>query len=158
MKRKKKTIVIGRKVVMAHVPLLPALWSGLNRLAEMDRLFEGWGEVPRPSVAAYPAVNVWESPEAFHVEAELPGVTQEDLQVFVRQRNRLTIQGERRAVSQAGSWRRRERGLGKFQRAVTLPAPVEAEQVEAKLENGLLHLTLPKAVEARPRKIEVKAG
>src|SRR2546430_362664 len=130
---------------MSHAPLLPGLWDGLTRLqGEMDRLF-GWGGEPRSLAPAYPLVNVWDDQEAFHVEAELPGVRQDDLKVAVTQRNVLTISGERRAEPEVNvSWHRRERGFGRFQRVLTLPAPVDADRVEAKLEGGMLHLTLPK--------------
>ena len=105
-----------------------------------------------------PALNVWEDAEAFHVEAEVPGLSQDQLQVAVTHKTQLLIQGERKPQEPAeGRWHRRERGQGRFQRLVELPAPVGADKVEAKLENGLLFLTLPKAEEARPRRIAVKA-
>ena len=142
--------------------MLPVVFGRLNRLHdEMDRLFWRWGlDTPRPRALApaYPPLNVWETPEAFHLEAELPGMKQEDLHIAVTNRNTLTLSGERKLdESLKGSWHRRERGFGRFQRVLTLPAPVDAERVEARLENGVLLLTLPKAEEARPRRIEVKA-
>ena len=89
---------------------------------------------------------MWEDAEAFHVEAEVPGLTQDQLQVAVTHKTQLLIQGERQPQEPAeGRWHRRERGQGRFQRLVELPAPVDADKVEAKLENGLLFLTLPKA-------------
>jgi HSP20 family protein len=144
---------------MNRAPLLPNLWGGLSRLqGEMDRLFAPWVSEPRRLAPAFPLVSVWEDQEAFHVEAELPGLRQEDLQVVVTQRDVLTITGERKAEDIGpGSWHRRERGFGRFQRTVTLPAPFEADKVEAKLENGVLQLVLPKAEEAKPRRIAVKA-
>jgi HSP20 family protein len=144
---------------MSHVPLLPGLWDGLTRLqGEMGRLFDQWADGPRALAPAYPAVNVWEGPDAFHVEAELPGLKREDLNIAVTQRNVLAIQGERKPEEQGkGAWHRRERGFGRFQRVLKLPAPVDADKVEARLEHGVLHLTLPKAEEARPRRIAVKA-
>jgi HSP20 family protein len=100
---------------------------------------------------------VWEDESAFHVEAELPGLTREQFQVTVAHRNEVTIQGERAEdESLKGTWQRRERGFGRFQRVLTLSAPVEADKVEARLEYGVLRLTLPKAEEARPRRIAVK--
>jgi HSP20 family protein len=145
-------------VVMNRVPLLPGFWGGLSRLqGEMDRLFEHWVGEPQTLAPAAPLVNVWEDEEAFRVEAELPGVKQENLQIEVTQRNVLTISGERQPEPEGnGTWHRRERGLGRFQRVLTLPAPVEPDKVEAKLENGVLQLVLPKAEEAKPRRIAVK--
>jgi len=140
--------------------LLPNLWASFDRLhGEMDRLLDGWGvDLPRAVMPGVPPVNVWEDSEAFHVEVELPGMTQEELQISVTCRNQVTIQGERVVEEiEKGRWHRRERGFGRFQRMLKLPAPVDADKVEAKLDNGLLQLTLPKAEEAKPRRIAVKA-
>jgi HSP20 family protein len=140
--------------------LLPSLWASFDRLhGEMDRLLEGWGvDLPRTGVPAFPPVNVWEDQDAFHVEAELPGLTREQLQISVTHRNQLALQGERPVEEfEKGRWHRRERGFGRFQRVLKLPAPVDADKVEAKLEDGVLLLTLPKSEEAKPRKIAVKA-
>jgi HSP20 family protein len=146
---------------MRDAPMLPVLWSGWGRFQEeMDRLLNWAGETARPRglAPAYPLVNVWESEEAFTVEAELPGLKQDEVQVAVRNRSEVTIHGERKPDEACrGTWHRRERGFGRFQRSFTLPAPVDADKVEAKLENGVLRLTLPKAEEARPRRITVKA-
>ena len=131
--------------------LLPGLW------ANFDRLFDNFGaELTRP-VTAFPAVNVWEDNDAFHLEAELPGLTQDDVNIAVTQRNVLTLSGERKPEEGEGRWHRRERGFGRFQRVLRLPAPVDADKVEAQLENGVLRLTLPKHEDAKPRRIAVKA-
>lgn len=140
--------------------IIPNLWASFDRLhGEMDRLLEGWGmDVTRGLSPAFPPVNVWEDQDAFHLEAELPGLTREQLQIAVTQRNQLTLQGERQAQEpENGRWHRRERGFGHFQRVLKFPLPIDADKVEAKLENGMLLLTLPKAEEAKPRKIAVKA-
>jgi HSP20 family protein len=132
--------------------LLPSLW------ANFDRLLDTWSDLPRLTAAAFPPVNVWEDADAFHLEAELPGMTQEQVHIAVTNRNQVTIQGERLGEEDGkGRWHRRERGFGRFQRVLRLPLPVEADKVEAKLEDGLLRVTLPKGEEARPRKIAVKA-
>jgi len=137
------------------------VWASFDRLnGEMDRLLDHWGvDLPRGlALAAFPPVNVWEDEESFHVEAELPGMTHEQLQVSVTNRNHLTLQGERLADENAkGRWHRRERGFGRFQRGLKLPTPVDADKIEATFENGVLHVRLPKAEEARPRRIAVKA-
>lgn len=140
--------------------LLPNLWASFDQLhGEMDRLLEGWGvDLPQLALTTqYPPVNVREDGDAFHVEAELPGLTEDDLHIAVTHRNQLTLQGERR-VNEAvkGRWHRRERGFGRFQRVLVLPAAVEAERVEARIDNGVLCVTLPKAEEAKPRKIVVR--
>jgi HSP20 family protein len=131
--------------------LLPGLW------ANFDRFFDNFGaELTRP-VTAFPAVNVWEDNDAFYLEAEVPGLKQEDVNIAVTQRNVLTLSGERKPEDGEGRWHRRERGFGRFQRVLRLPAPVDADKVEAKLDNGVLRLTLPKHEDAKPRRIAVKA-
>jgi HSP20 family protein len=146
---------------MTNSRLLPTLWASFDRLqGEMDRLMDQWAvDVPRGlALAAFPPVNVWEDGDTFHVEAELPGLTKEQLQLSVTQRNQLTLQGERLPEEAAkGRWHRRERGFGRFQRVLKLPAPVDADRIEATFDNGVLHVVLPKAEEARPRRIAVKA-
>jgi len=140
--------------------LLPSLWANFDRLqGEMGRFLDPWADLPRMATAsAVPPVNVWEDADAFHLEAELPGLTQEQVHVSVTNRNQVSIQGERLATDDTkGRWLRRERGFGRFQRILRLPLPVDADKVEAKLEDGLLHVVLPKSEEARPRKIAVKA-
>lgn len=132
--------------------LLPTLWANFDRLSNgMDRWLE------ELTVAA-PALNVWETADAFHVEVEVPGYTQDQLNVAVTNKTQLLIQGERKAEEPGeGRWHRRERTQGRFQRVLELPAAVDADQVEAKLEAGLLQLTLPKAEESKPRRIAVQA-
>jgi HSP20 family protein len=146
---------------MNSTRLLPTLWASFDRLqGEMGRLFEDMGVgLPRNvALVAFPPVNVWEDADAFHVELEVPGLTQDQVQIAVTNKNHLTIQGERQPEDTGkGRWHRRERGFGRFQRVLKLPLPVDADRVEARLENGLLFLTLPKAEEARPRRIAVKA-
>jgi HSP20 family protein len=136
---------------MNHHRLLPTLW------ANFDRLLDNLGaELTRP-VTAFPAVNVWEDTEAFYIEAELPGLTREEVNISVTQRNVLTLSGERKQDDADARWHRRERGFGRFQRVLRLPVPIDAEKVAATLEQGLLKLTLPKHEEAKPRRIAVKA-
>lgn len=139
--------------------LLP-LWADFDRLqGEVDRLLGAWGvDLPQQlsRSAAFPPINVWEDADAFHLEAELPGLKQEQLSVAVTHRNQVTLSGERLVDGdEKVRWHRRERGFGRFQRMLKLPAPVDAEKVEAKLEYGLLRVTLPKSEEAKPRRIAV---
>ena len=92
------------------------------------------------------------------VEAEIPGLELEDLEIYVSGGNQLSIKGERKRPSpEKALWHREERGHGAFARVFDLPANVEADQVEARLKNGVLTLRLPKSPEAVARKITVKA-
>lgn len=135
------------------------LWGQLQTLhQEMNRLFDRWGGESGGTAAAYPAINAWEDADSLHVEAELPGVDQKQLEIYVTGGDQLTIKGERRSnVPGTGVCHRQERGAGAFARTLTLPFDVDQDRVEAHVENGVLHLTLPKQEAAKPRKISIKA-
>ena len=92
-----------------------------------------------------------------YITAELPGISGKDLDITVEEETVL-IKGERRAEPEGEdvSYHRRERGEGKFSRTVTLPMRVVAESVTAETRDGILKLTLPKAEEVKPKKIEIK--
>jgi HSP20 family protein len=106
---------------------------------------------------SYPPVNIWEDDGNVYAEAELPGMQQDQLEVYVTDGNELTIQGERRPGDmQQGVWHRQERGFGKFSRVLALPVAIDANQVEARCERGVLHITLPKSAIARAKQIAVK--
>jgi HSP20 family protein len=135
------------------------VWNQLHQFQdEMNRLFDRWngGSVVGP--AGFPALNVWEDGEEVYVEAELPGLDLKDLEIYVTGGNQLTLKGERKPFGpQQGVWHRQERAFGVFNRTLTLPFPVNPDNVDARLENGVLHLKLTKHESARPRKIPVKA-
>jgi HSP20 family protein len=104
-----------------------------------------------------PVLNVWEDDNSVFAEVDLPGIDPAKLEITVAEGNQLTVQGERIAPTIEGvSWIRQERPFGKFVRVVNLPTLVNAENVDAKYENGILRLTLPKHEAAKPRKIVVK--
>jgi HSP20 family protein len=128
----------------------------------MNRLFDRWGtDGSRGAALAYPALNVWDQGDTLFVEAELPGMDLKDLEIYVTGNDQLTIKGERKQVPAENGTKcvchRQERGFGTFSRTLTLPYPVNADKVQARFENGVLHLQLAKHESARPRKIQVKA-
>ncbi len=131
-----------------------------NRLRdEMDRLFRrfgGNGNLWRRAVE-FPAVDIWEDENDLFLEAELPGMELNDLEIYVTQGNQLTLKGKRTPPEVEGTWHRRERGFGEFTRVISLPVDVDADKVEATLKHGVLTVRLPKVAEARVRKIPVKA-
>jgi len=140
----------------------PNFFNQLHQLHNhMHELFENVSPnrlAGRPLAHSYPPLNVWEDATHFHVEAELPGLDLEKLEIYIAEGNQLTIQGERQPNEAApGTWHRRERGLGKFSRTISLPAPVNADRVEARLEQGVLQITLPKSEQGKPKKIVVKS-
>lgn len=130
-----------------------ALWQEFN---QMQDEFTKWFGRATGNVGL-PQFSVWEDENAVFAEADLPGVDSAKLEVTVTEGNQLTVQGERPAPEVPGAvWVRQERPFGRFARVVTLPALVDAEKVEAKYENGVLRLRLPKHEAARPRKITVQ--
>ena len=140
---------------------LSALLDRLGRLpGDMEELVGNLASVPRNwwvHSFPYPLVNIREEGDAFHVEAEVPGLTQEQVEVLIRHGTELTLQGERKpAAGETGTWIRQERGDGRFQRVLTLPAPVNADKVEARLDHGVLRLLLPKAESVKAHRIPVK--
>lgn len=135
--------------------------QSINRLRnEMDRLFGTLlqNQPFEAPGAAFPPMNVWEDSENLYLEAELPGLKMDDLDITLNA-NELTITAERKPVQQENvAFHRRERGVGRFSRLVRLPSVVNSEKCEARLVNGVLTLTLPKAEEAKPRKIAIKTA
>ena len=133
------------------------LWRDMEGFRqEVDRLFGR--QLLASAGGAAPALNVWEDEAAFYIEADLPDVPADKLDITVKEGNRLSLSGERRVTEPANAvWHRQERFVGQFARELTLPAPVDADKVEAKFEHGVLRLTLPTSEAARPRKITVKA-
>jgi HSP20 family protein len=136
-------------------------WNGLERLQdEMNRLFERYdGQGASQRQATYPPLNVWEDADHVYVEAELPGMNMEETEIYVTEGNRLALRGVRKPVeAENGVWHRQERGFGAFERVLTLPVAVEPDRVEARFEQGVLHIKLPKTARAKPRRIKVAGG
>ncbi len=138
----------------------------LTRLAEqMDRLFDDvFFNLDRPTwltapttMTVYPPINVWEDETNLYVEADVPGLKMDDLEVLV-EGNQLTLRGERKFEQRekANFYRCEQTGY-RFHRVITLPVEIDADKVEARLHDGVLHITLPKVESARARKIQVKA-
>ena len=129
----------------------------------MDALFSRFGSASAPrsnQQGVFPAVNLYETPDAYMLTGELPGVERDAIHVSI-QGSTVTLSGERK-IDYAGrkdvSLHRRERQDGNFQRAFQLPATIDAEKIEAVHRNGVLTLRLPKKPETQPRQISVQAG
>jgi len=105
-----------------------------------------------------PAVDVFDTQEAVVLKAELAGMDPDDIQIEVED-NVLTIKGERKFEEEVdeGRYYRVERRFGSFQRSLALPQGVKADEIVAGYEDGILTLTVPKAPEQKPQRIEVKA-
>jgi HSP20 family protein len=105
-----------------------------------------------------PSVDIFENKDQIVLEADLPGMRPEDVDISI-ENNLLTIRGERRfeKKDEGDNFHRVERSYGSFTRSFTLPPTVSSENANAEFENGLLRLTLAKREEAKPRRIEIKA-
>jgi HSP20 family protein len=103
-----------------------------------------------------PAVDIRETEEAYEVVAELPGMKKDDVEITL-ENNLLRLSGERNFEKDTSeeSYHRMERVYGRFSRAFNLPQRVDSARVTAAFEDGLLTVTVPKAEEAKPRKIEI---
>lgn len=124
---------------------------------EMNRLFdELFGESRGDEGSWLPAVDVSETDNEMIVRAELPGMAQEDIEVNL-QENVLTLKGEKKKEEkeEQENFHRVERSYGSFSRTLTLPANVKAEQIQASFKDGVLLITLPKAEEAKTKKIAI---
>jgi HSP20 family protein len=134
---------------------------------QMDRLFAHalgrhgqWQGATGASTPAWaPALDISEGKDAYLVTVELPGVKLDDLEITLED-GLLTIQGERHVTNDAANqnFHRVERSSGAFHRAMTLPAHVEADTVEASMEDGVLRILVPKAEEAKAKRIQVTPG
>ena len=104
-----------------------------------------------------PALDISERKDAYLVTVELPGVNLDDLKITLDD-GVLTIQGERSFADDTSEqqYHRVERLYGAFRRSITLPAYVMADAVEASIEDGVLQILVPKAEEAKPKRIEVR--
>jgi HSP20 family protein len=111
------------------------------------------------STAWAPALDISERKDAYLVTVELPGLTPEDLDITMED-GLLTIQGERQFTQESSEqqFHRVERRYGAFRRAITLPAHVVAEGIQASFEDGVLQILVPKAAEATPKRIQVRPG
>jgi HSP20 family protein len=131
---------------------------------EVNRLFtssfsRGNGESDLMRGAWSPQVDIFENKNEIVLEAELAGMKPEDVEISI-ENNVLTIHGERKFEKndESDNFHRVERSYGSFTRSFTLPPTVRSENANAEFENGVLRLTLAKREEAKPRRIEIKAG
>ncbi|HXO22592.1 MAG TPA: Hsp20/alpha crystallin family protein [Thermoanaerobaculia bacterium] len=129
--------------------------DALNRV--VGQLFSPELEGQQISTRAWsPMVDILETDDAYEFKAELPGVAKDDVEITV-ENNVLTLKGERKFEKEDSkeNYHRIERAYGTFARSFTLPTRVSHDGVEAKFDNGVLTVVVPKAAEAKPRKIDI---
>jgi len=122
-------------------------------LSEMDRLFER-GVTATPSWA--PRIDAFDREKELVIRVELPGVKPEDVDITVEDRT-LTISGKRQfdETVEQGGYHRREIFTGEFRRTLVLPEGLNAGEIAARAENGLLSVIIPRRPEVLPRKVKV---
>jgi len=130
--------------------------------SEMDRLFdEFFGVTPVRREGAVslwaPAMDVREDKDNFYIEAELPGMKKEEIQLEFAN-NVLMIKGERKfeRTEEKENYHFMERSYGSFYRSLSLPRTVDGEKISAEFKDGLLTVTIPKKEEVKPKKVEIK--
>lgn len=137
----------------------PTVAAYLNR-EPFSRLFDTFfGDLPSEDVASrswVPPVDIQETEDGYKLQAELPGLTKDDIQITL-ENNVLRLSGERKFEKdvQKEGYHRIERTYGSFARSFALPHQVNGEAVQAAFENGVLTITVPKAETAKPRKIAI---
>ena len=140
----------------------PARSPFLSLRREMDRLFDDFfGASMTGSAgfgAAWPRIEVKEGDDALHVTAELPGLSEEDVELLLDE-DRLTLRGEKKSEVEDKDRGYTERSYGRFERRVGLPRGVERDKASATFQNGVLTITLPKSEAANEnvRRIPVNA-
>lgn len=146
--------------MMKYLPELSNAWSGsvFGFPHSVDDLFKHfWGLSRAENEAWKPMVDIVETATSYRVTMELPGVKPEDVDLTLVD-NTLNIRGESKAEadSEGETWRLRERRSACFERSFTFPNPVSSQQIEAEARDGLLLVTVGKADEPKPRKIEIR--
>ncbi len=137
-------------------------WSPMSELGQLNErmrrmLEQTFGGMLDEPAGWIPAVDIEEREDAYVVEAEVPGVKREDVNIDVAGKE-LTISGEIKEREREGVIRRRTRRVGRFEFRVALPSEVNPEGVDAKLNDGVLTVRVPKAERAQRRRIEVKSA
>ena len=124
----------------------------MNTLVRENRTANG--DRPTPEQFIAPVATVLENTDGYMLEVEMPGVTKENLEMWV-ENNELTILGHRSTPSVEGTLIHRESRPENFRRSFELDPSIDAGKISAKIEQGVVTLTLPKAEQVKPRKIAV---
>ena len=149
------------------MPLIPtarrpggpsARWQPLRELEEMhDQMGRLLGSgLADPSLWA-PPVDIEETDDAWIVEAEVPGAKRDDIDIELRE-GELVITGEIKERERKGIIRRQTRRVGRFEYRVRLPGQTDPEGVDASMNDGVLRVSVPKAEQAKARRIEISDG
>jgi HSP20 family protein len=133
-------------------------WDPFRELDQLyDRMNQIWDAGTGSNQATerwVPLADVEETDDAYVVDVELPGVDDADIDIEINGRE-VTVTGELKERERKGILRRRTRRVGEFQYSVTLPGDIDADNVNAQLEHGVLTVTVPKSQRGKPRRITI---
>ncbi|MEA2321904.1 MAG: hypothetical protein QOD81_1754 [Solirubrobacteraceae bacterium] len=147
-------------------------WEPVRELtslqSEMNRLFNTFFDTPSTGAATgnggalrrwVPPMDLVETDEHFVLRADLPGLSEEDVQIELED-NVLTVAGERKAEHEEKreGYYRIERAFGQFRRSLTLPDGVDPEGIAARFDKGVLEVRVPKPEQRRPRRVAIQVG
>lgn len=125
----------------------------------MNRMFEGSRPRARGRTGTYPAVNFWAGQDSVVMTTDLPGLTEQDIDLSVKD-TLLTLRGTM-PEAEAGEdavWHRRERPAGAFLRSIELPFRIDPDRIEARFENGVLTVELQRPEADKPKRIQIKTS
>ena len=145
------------------------VWNDIETLwQEMDKAFTGLrftapvASMVDHAFGSYPSIRLHDGPEALYVEAMVPGVAPESLNLSVLRRT-LTLAGEKRPLhadtdAEPKVFHRKERPEGRFERRFTLPMEVDTDKVSAEYADGMLRVTLPKLGQDTPKQVSIQTA
>lgn len=141
---------------MYHFELKPFAKTNWSSAQEWEKEVEKIFDVFHKGETFAPFCDITEEEKSFRLCLDVPGISKNDLDIEVKDKT-LVISGERKKEVQAetSSLLRSERKYGKFSRSFNLPQNVNSELIEARFENGVLEITLPKEEKSRPKKIQI---
>ena len=143
-------------------------WEPLREMAtlqnEMNRLFGTFFDTPTTGTNGslrrwMPAMDLVETEEHFVLRADLPGLSEADVNIELEDRV-LTVSGERKSESEVkkDGFYRLERATGAFSRALTLPEGIDPDSITAAFDKGVLEVRIPKPEQTKPRRVAIKVG
>lgn len=140
----------------------PTVGTATTLRREVDDLFDrffgdAWGDHNGGMIRGWQVpLSIWDDEQSIYIEAELPGVSQDDIEVFV-QDGSLRLRGERKLPSEERGYWYNERTFGQFERVIALSEMVDPDNIEAEMRCGVLSIKLMKKPEARRKKVLIKS-
>jgi len=137
-------------------------WNPFQEIYDLQRAINSlFDDMPysRDYKAKYPAIDLIDKDTSYLIRAEMPGICKDKTKITVKG-NILTIEGENKCIAlpEDAATLRSERIVGSFSRSIELPADIQADNVKANFEDGILYIDLPKKEEEKPKEIAIQIG